>query len=83
MKLPLGEKIDVNLSEKIRKHTKGEDLIQIASQFGITWFDLKNRVYRSHTVSNKVLPALTELIKRAASNAAESTNDEQFLRNYL
>lgn len=81
--IELGKKIDLNLSDRIRRHTDRNDRIQIASRFGVTEYDLKNIIYVTHNVKQRHMEALKELIRRAKNNADESSLDAEFLNNYL
>jgi len=80
--MELKELIPVNVSEKIRKHTTGNDLIQITTGSDKTSLQaLQQILYRSKPLREKHLPAFKALYDRAIKNASDSILDSEFLKN--
>lgn len=81
--IELGKKLDVRVSEIIRKHTGKQDRVQVSSMFGINEYDLKSVVYREHNIKQKQQLALKELIKRAAKSCEDSAIELEILNSCL
>jgi len=79
----IDQKIDVQLSEVLRKHTTRLDRIQVASLKNLQEYELKSLVYREIALRNKHVSALTELIRRARKTAKSGEQDVTFLDTYL
>jgi len=71
-----------NITEALIRSIKRGDYIQVASLYNLKDWDLKDVIYRKRNVKPKHIPALQELKKRAISNALQSYNDIQLLKNF-
>lgn len=69
MKIEVGEKISVQLSEALKCMLTGEDYERIASQHGRSWQSVRQLVYRQHPVTEKTRVIVIALTRHAISIA--------------
>lgn len=82
--MKLNELIPIELSQAVLKHTKVEERKEVAGKSNITTNVMLNAVvYRKKDLTEKHLPAFTELIKVAIKNASSATADVELLQSVI